>query len=238
MAEKRRAGLAGPQGKTKSRKMVEKVRLEETSSEDEAPEEVTFEDSKAAAVQRMKDALETARREKELLKERRRKRQALFQEQKNKRLLPDDVLDEIDSKVSRKSKASPKRGGRGLRSEEEMSPGMEDNEDSGHEKREKKVPKKRTCSVKNLKGGLVMRVCDQPMVDSQQQKARDFIQSCLYGKGTNRTTTNQFFSLENKRSQNKSAAVQFVNKQWGKGKKEKAEKFKKQWMHKQKVVDS
>ncbi|KPP66617.1 nucleolar protein 7-like [Scleropages formosus] len=160
--------------------MVEKVRLEETSSEDEAPEEVTFEDSKAAAVQRMKDALETARREKELLKERRRKRQALFQEQK---------------KVKSVSKAS-------------------------------------------LKGGLVMRVCDQPMVDSQQQKARDFIQSCLYGKGTNRTTTNQFFSLENKRSQNKSAAVQFVNKQWGKGKKEKAEKFKKQWMHKQKVVDS
>uniref|UniRef100_A0A8C9S7U9 Nucleolar protein 7 n=1 Tax=Scleropages formosus TaxID=113540 RepID=A0A8C9S7U9_SCLFO len=204
MAEKRRAGLAGPQGKTKSRKMVEKVRLEETSSEDEAPEEVTFEDSKAAAVQRMKDALETARREKELLKERRRKRQALFQEQKNKRLLPDDVLDEIDSKVSRLL----------------------------------------NCNVFlfSLKGGLVMRVCDQPMVDSQQQKARDFIQSCLYGKGTNRTTSKN-------NTEHTVFILMYINECTGlysnngyssavNATDEKAEKFKKQWMHKQKVVDS
>uniref|UniRef100_A0A673AKU9 Nucleolar protein 7 n=1 Tax=Sphaeramia orbicularis TaxID=375764 RepID=A0A673AKU9_9TELE len=52
------------------------------SSDDEAPEEVTFEDSRAQALRSMKQALETARREKELLKEKRRKRQELFQEQK------------------------------------------------------------------------------------------------------------------------------------------------------------
>uniref|UniRef100_A0A8C2ZTW4 Nucleolar protein 7 n=1 Tax=Cyclopterus lumpus TaxID=8103 RepID=A0A8C2ZTW4_CYCLU len=52
------------------------------SSDDEAPDEMTFEDSKAEALRSMKEALLAARREKELLKEKRRKRQQLFQEQK------------------------------------------------------------------------------------------------------------------------------------------------------------
>uniref|UniRef100_A0A667YTS4 Nucleolar protein 7 n=1 Tax=Myripristis murdjan TaxID=586833 RepID=A0A667YTS4_9TELE len=52
------------------------------SSDDEAPEEVTFQASKASALQSLKRALDTARREKELLKEKRRRRQELFQEQK------------------------------------------------------------------------------------------------------------------------------------------------------------
>uniref|UniRef100_A0A668U0L0 U3 small nucleolar RNA-associated protein NOL7 C-terminal domain-containing protein n=1 Tax=Oreochromis aureus TaxID=47969 RepID=A0A668U0L0_OREAU len=63
-------------------KPTESFTLSLESSDDEAPEEVTFEDSKAEALRSMKQALDTARREKELLKEKRRKRQELFQEQK------------------------------------------------------------------------------------------------------------------------------------------------------------
>ncbi|XP_034064189.1 E3 ubiquitin-protein ligase TRIM58 isoform X2 [Gymnodraco acuticeps] len=73
------------------------------SSDDEAPEEVTFEDSKAQALKSMKLALDTARRDKELLKEKRKKRQELFQEQKKRKLLPAAVLEEIDSKKQKPS---------------------------------------------------------------------------------------------------------------------------------------
>uniref|UniRef100_A0A671X1L9 Nucleolar protein 7 n=1 Tax=Sparus aurata TaxID=8175 RepID=A0A671X1L9_SPAAU len=80
-----------------STKQTEHFSLMLASSDDEAPEEVTFEDSKTEALRSMKQALDTARREKELLKEKRRKRQELFQEQKKRKLLPADVLEEIDS---------------------------------------------------------------------------------------------------------------------------------------------
>ncbi|KAK1879232.1 Nucleolar protein 7 [Dissostichus eleginoides] len=73
------------------------------SSDDEAPEEVTFEDSKAQALKSMKLALDTARRDKELLKEKRKKRQELFQEQKKRKLLPAAVLEQIDSKKQKPS---------------------------------------------------------------------------------------------------------------------------------------
>uniref|UniRef100_A0A3P8X376 U3 small nucleolar RNA-associated protein NOL7 C-terminal domain-containing protein n=1 Tax=Cynoglossus semilaevis TaxID=244447 RepID=A0A3P8X376_CYNSE len=52
------------------------------SSDDEAPEEVTFEESKSDALRCLKETLNTVRREKEQLKEKRRRRQELFQEQK------------------------------------------------------------------------------------------------------------------------------------------------------------
>uniref|UniRef100_A0A665U398 Nucleolar protein 7 n=1 Tax=Echeneis naucrates TaxID=173247 RepID=A0A665U398_ECHNA len=64
------------------------------SSDDEAPEEVTFDASRTEALRSMKQA------EKELLKEKRRKRQELFQEQKKIKLLSDDVLEEMDSASS------------------------------------------------------------------------------------------------------------------------------------------
>ncbi|XP_054599613.2 U3 small nucleolar RNA-associated protein NOL7 isoform X2 [Nothobranchius furzeri] len=76
------------------------------SSDDEAPEEVTFEDSKAQALRSLKRALDSAKREKELLKEKRRKKQELFQEQKKRKLLPVEVLEEIDSPPSEKHKQS------------------------------------------------------------------------------------------------------------------------------------
>ncbi|KAJ8268057.1 hypothetical protein COCON_G00132290 [Conger conger] len=83
-----------------------------------------------------------------------------------------------------------------------------------------------------------MRLKDQSLSSKQQQSALDFIQSRLYGPGANRTTVNQLLSLENKRALNKSAAVQFVDKQWGAEKKEEAEKFKKRWKNKQGVGQS
>uniref|UniRef100_A0A3Q2VRR5 Nucleolar protein 7 n=1 Tax=Haplochromis burtoni TaxID=8153 RepID=A0A3Q2VRR5_HAPBU len=138
------------------------------SSDDEAPEEVTFEDSKAAALRSMKQALDTARREKQLLKEKRRKRQELFQEQKKRRLLSADVLEEIDSASS------------------------------------------------NLKGKYtVTTVKERTLASFQQQVAEEFIRSRLYGPGTCRTTNNEMLSLQNKKGWNKSAAVQFVKKDWG-----------------------
>ncbi|KAL4623385.1 nucleolar protein 7 [Arapaima gigas] len=234
MAEKRRGRLAGSQGKVKSRKMVEKLQLEGSSSEDEAPEEVMFEDSKAAAVNRMREALETARREKELLKDKRRKRQALFQEQKKKRLLPDDILEEIDAKVSRFSCVFPEGE---QRNEEVITSRIEESDETGGEEGEEKVTMNKRNNIKRMRRGcLVRRLKYNPDASVQQQNACDFIQSRLYGRGSNRTTINQFLSLENKRSQNKNAAVQFLNKQWGLGKKEKAEKFRKQWLHKQKML--
>uniref|UniRef100_A0A3Q4G4S0 Nucleolar protein 7 n=1 Tax=Neolamprologus brichardi TaxID=32507 RepID=A0A3Q4G4S0_NEOBR len=82
MAKKQR-GKASSSSKTADiEKPTKSFTLSLESSDDEAPEEVTFEDSKAEALRSMKQALDTARREKQLLKEKRRKRQELFQEQK------------------------------------------------------------------------------------------------------------------------------------------------------------
>uniref|UniRef100_A0A7N8XJY9 Nucleolar protein 7 n=1 Tax=Mastacembelus armatus TaxID=205130 RepID=A0A7N8XJY9_9TELE len=67
---------------TDSEKLAGSLSLMLESSDDEAPEEVTFEDSKTQALRNMKRALDTVKREKQLLKEKRRKRQELFQEQK------------------------------------------------------------------------------------------------------------------------------------------------------------
>uniref|UniRef100_A0A3P8R4W2 U3 small nucleolar RNA-associated protein NOL7 C-terminal domain-containing protein n=1 Tax=Astatotilapia calliptera TaxID=8154 RepID=A0A3P8R4W2_ASTCA len=149
-------------------KPAESFTLSLESSDDEAPEEVTFEDSKAAALRSMKQALDTARREKQLLKEKRRKRQELFQEQKKRKLLSADVLEEIDSASS------------------------------------------------NLKGKYtVTTVKERTLASFQQQVAEEFIRSRLYGPGTCRTTNNEMLSLQNKKGWNKSAAVQFVKKDWG-----------------------
>uniref|UniRef100_A0AAY4B5V9 U3 small nucleolar RNA-associated protein NOL7 C-terminal domain-containing protein n=1 Tax=Denticeps clupeoides TaxID=299321 RepID=A0AAY4B5V9_9TELE len=67
---------------------------EDLSDDDGAPDEVTFEDSKATALRSAREAAQAAKREKERFKEWRRKRQQFFLEQK-KRLLPEDVLEEI-----------------------------------------------------------------------------------------------------------------------------------------------
>uniref|UniRef100_A0A3B4GVB9 Nucleolar protein 7 n=1 Tax=Pundamilia nyererei TaxID=303518 RepID=A0A3B4GVB9_9CICH len=148
-------------------KPAESFTLSLESSDDEAPEEVTFEDSKAEALRSMKQALDTARREKQLLKERRRKRQELFQEQK----------------VS-----------------------------VCHFKWFQILSEAWTL----LKGKYtVTTVKERTLASFQQQVAEEFIRSRLYGPGTCRTTNNEMLSLQNKKGWNKSAAVQFVKKDWG-----------------------
>uniref|UniRef100_A0A4W6BN06 Nucleolar protein 7 n=1 Tax=Lates calcarifer TaxID=8187 RepID=A0A4W6BN06_LATCA len=168
-----------------SDKQAEKFSLMLDSSDDEAPEEVTFEDSKTQALRSMKQALDTARREKELLKEKRRKRQELFQEQKKRKLLPADVLEEID----------PTEGALNNNTDLfDLSP-----------------------SCFSLKGNYTVATLEErSMASFQQQAAEDFIQSRLYGPGSCRTTSNELLSLQNKKGWNKSAAVQFVKKDWGK----------------------
>uniref|UniRef100_U3IBP2 Nucleolar protein 7 n=1 Tax=Anas platyrhynchos platyrhynchos TaxID=8840 RepID=U3IBP2_ANAPP len=74
-----------------------------------------------------------------------------------------------------------------------------------------------------------MHLKDQSLTGLHQQTAKDFVYSHLYGPGTNRTT-NEFFSLANKKDPVKKAAVQFVDKSWGLEKKQKATKFKKHWI--------
>ena len=59
---KRQHGKSFRDRTTDSEKMTEHFDLGLNSSDDEAPEEVTFEDSKASAIKRMKNALETAKR--------------------------------------------------------------------------------------------------------------------------------------------------------------------------------
>uniref|UniRef100_A0A8P4FX92 Nucleolar protein 7 n=1 Tax=Dicentrarchus labrax TaxID=13489 RepID=A0A8P4FX92_DICLA len=149
---KQQRGETAPSSKSAGTdRRTESFSLTLASSDDEAPEEVTFEDSKSAALRSMKEALDTARREKELLKEKRRKRQELFQEQKV------------------------------------------------------------------LKGNYtVTTVTERAAASFQQQTAEDFIQSRLYGAGSCRSTSNELLSLQNKKGRNKSAAVQFVRKGWGK----------------------
>lgn len=60
---KKQRGKASSSSKTADmEKPAESFILSLESSDDEAPEEVTFEDSKAAALRSMKQALDTARR--------------------------------------------------------------------------------------------------------------------------------------------------------------------------------
>ncbi|XP_074545084.1 U3 small nucleolar RNA-associated protein NOL7 [Halichoeres trimaculatus] len=202
--------------------------LELGSSDDEAPEEVTFEDSKAEALRSMKQALDRARREKELLKEKRRKRQMLFQEQKKRKLLSDDVLEEIDSASKKKTKTS-----------EDEAEEKQDGEEEEEGQRRKKKKKKKSGSVahtRNLKGSYTVTTGkERALTSCQQQAAQDFIQSRLYGPGSCRTTNNELLSLHNKTGTIKSAAVQFVKKEWACKEKAKAEKLKKRWVHKQQI---
>ncbi|XP_041847702.1 nucleolar protein 7 [Melanotaenia boesemani] len=222
MAKKQRGKAAPLTETTASEEPQEHLKLALDSSDDEAPEEVTFDDSKAQALRSMKHALDTARRERELLKEKRRKRQELFQEQKKRKLLPADVLEEIDS--SAKQKKSDDEAGK---------------EERGKEVRPKKKKKKsgKLAHSRNLKGSYkVTTVTKRPAAASfQQQAAEQFIQSRLYGPGSCRTTNNELLSLQNKKGMIKGAAVQFVKKDWACKEKAKAEKMKKRWIHKQQI---
>uniref|UniRef100_A0A3P8RUW8 Nucleolar protein 7 n=1 Tax=Amphiprion percula TaxID=161767 RepID=A0A3P8RUW8_AMPPE len=158
-------------------------------------------------------------REKELLKEKRRKRQELFQEQKKRKLFPAEALEEMNSLTLKKQKQP----------EDEA----EDDEEE-MEKKEKKEKKKKSAHSRKLKGTYTVRTMkDQTSMFFQQQAAKEFLQSRLYGAGSCRTTSNELLSLQNKKGTNQSAAVQFVRKDWACKEKAKAEKLKKRWIHKQ-----
>ncbi|KAM8728562.1 U3 small nucleolar RNA-associated protein NOL7 [Acanthopagrus schlegelii] len=232
MAKRQRGETASSSKTADMEEQTEHFSLMLASSDDEAPEEVTFEDSKTEALRSMKQALDTARREKELLKEKRRKRQELFQEQKKRKLLPADVLEEIDSSPPKKQKQSNDEA-----DEEQQEEGEEQQEEGEDGSKKKKKKKKgKPAPSRNLKGSYtVTTVKERRKASFQQQLAEDFIQSRLYGPGSCRTTSNEMLSLENKRGRNKSAAVQFVKNNWASKQKAKAEKLKKRWIHKQQI---
>ncbi|KAM6919778.1 U3 small nucleolar RNA-associated protein NOL7 [Lycodopsis pacificus] len=218
MAKKKR-GRTASSSKTETQADTFSLMLE--SSDDEAPEEMTFEDSKTEALRSMKQALDTARREKELLKEKRRKRQQLFQEQKKRKLLPADVLEEIDSALSKK---------------QQQSEGEAAEEEEEGKKKKKKKRREKPGHGREVSGNCtVTTVKARVSVSSQQQAAEDFLRSRLYGPGSCRTTSNEMLSLQNKTGRNKSAAVQFVKRDWACEEKAKAEKLKKRWIHEQQI---
>ncbi|XP_056598945.1 nucleolar protein 7 [Triplophysa dalaica] len=197
--------------------MSELIQTQFESSEDELPEEVAFDESKSAALKSLKDALESDKREKLLMKEKRRKRQQLFQEQKIKKCLPEDVLEEFDTLPQKPSKASDNN---------------KDDEETDNESEDEAISKSLQDSYS------VMRLKDNSSARSLQQHASDFIQSRLYGPGTQRTTNSELLSLNRKRGLNQGAAVEFVNNKLGADLKEKAEKSNKRFRHKQKLVPS
>ncbi|XP_024073153.1 nucleolar protein 7 [Terrapene carolina triunguis] len=199
------------------------VSSSEDEEEDEAPEEVTFERARAAAETERRRAGETARRDKELLKEKRRRQEELFKEQKKRKLLPENVLEELTSgpQINNNNLSDTTKQGENQDESENKNEGCNRGQD--HEGGGKQVVR--------LKGSyMAVRLKDHDLTSQHQKMAKDFVQSHLYGPGTNRTTANQFFSFANKKSPVKKAAVQFVNKSWGTEKKQKAKQFKKHWM--------
>ncbi|CAF97792.1 unnamed protein product [Tetraodon nigroviridis] len=219
MVKKQRGKKVSSSKRTNTEKSKNSLHVLLTSSDDEAPEEVTFEDSKAQALRSIKQALDSVRREKELLKEKKRKRQELFQEQKKRKLLPADVLEKIDSTPLKKQKDS----------EEEAE--EEEEEHSNDEEERKKDRKEKAKLIGGTYTVTTVQQCSSAC--SQQQAAEEFLRSRLYGPGSCRSTCNQLLSLHNKRSRVKGAAVQFVKKDWARQQKARAEKLKKRWIHRQ-----
>lgn len=208
----------------------------DSSDDDGAPDEVTFEDSKATALQSMRDALQAANREKERLKEKRRKKHELFQEQKKRRLLPIEVLEEISAPPSKKPEVP------GDKVEEE---GSSEEEDADDEEADGAVEEESTDKTeqkysRTVKGSYTVTTTTRPpaMSSSQQQSAVEFLQNRMYGSKNRRTTSNELLSLGVKRGESNINAMQFINKDWGYKHKANAEKFKKRWLHKQKLQSS
>ncbi|KAG6922259.1 nucleolar protein 7, partial [Chelydra serpentina] len=161
-------------------------------------------------------------RDRELLKEKRRRREELFKEQKKRKLLPENVLEELTS--------GPQINNNNLSDTTKQGENRDESENKNEEcnRRQDNEGKKQVVSLKG--SYMAVRLKDQDLTNQHQKMAKDFVQCHLYGPGTNRTTANQFFSFANKKSPVKKAAVQFVNKSWGREKKQKAKQFKKHWM--------
>lgn len=194
------------------------------NSDDEAPEQVTFQQGREEAAENLKRAKQALQREKARLKEKRRRREELFREQKKRKLLPAAILEEVASLPQKRPIETSKAQDEGK--DEEATEGQGDNsEDEGSEEE--------TTDDRVKKNYTAMRLKDQNQSSLQQQTAKDFIRNRLYGPGSNRTTVNQFFSMANKKGALKKPAVQFINNEWGAEKKRKAKHFKSRWVQKQ-----
>ncbi|XP_073487184.1 U3 small nucleolar RNA-associated protein NOL7 [Aquarana catesbeiana] len=191
------------------------------SENDEAPEEVTFQNARSQAEQNARTRREVAGREKTLLKEKRKRKQELFSEQKKKKLLSDDILQTITALPEKPDEPSEPT---------DETKGKE-KEHGGKTKHAKKLrPRK---SLQN--NYMVVHLNDQNAIDLQQQKAKQFLQSTLYGKNKNRTTANEFLSISRKTGANKMPAVKFMDNSWGEEEKQKATKFNLRWRNRKKL---
>uniref|UniRef100_A0A8C6XVS5 Nucleolar protein 7 n=1 Tax=Naja naja TaxID=35670 RepID=A0A8C6XVS5_NAJNA len=194
---------------------------------DEAPEEVTFERAREAAAEERRLTGERARREKAILKEKRRHREELFKEQKKRKLLPENVLEELASTQTSINSTTDEQGwipNCNSLSDQNVEDEVENQDDSEKDSEEE------ILATRCPPNYMAVRLKDQELSSQQQQEAKDFIQKHLYGASCNRTTANQYFSVENKKNAVKKAAIQFVNRSWGKVKKEKATRFTKHWV--------
>ncbi|XP_069419118.1 U3 small nucleolar RNA-associated protein NOL7 [Ovis canadensis] len=190
--------------------------------DDEAPEELTFASAQAEAKEEERRVRETVRRDRALLKEKRKRREELFIEQKKRKLLPDTILEKLTTASQTSVKKSP-----GKLKEVNL---QKKNEERGKGSDSKKAKVQKVQTVGQNKSYMAVRLKDQDLRDSRQEAAKAFIQNCLYGPGTNRTTVNKFLSLENKRLPMKKAAAQFLNNTWGSQRKQNAKRFTKRWM--------
>ncbi|XP_069709820.1 U3 small nucleolar RNA-associated protein NOL7 [Phaenicophaeus curvirostris] len=206
------------------RKVVAAVFPGPASSEDEAPEEVSFSAAREAAEAERKLVGEAARRHRELLKEKRRRRQELFAEQKRQKLLPEAVLQELAATPPARADAETAAATQGKKRR------------AGAAKPRRRQVQRRVKKDKQKKGPrskgnyMAVRLKDQCLTGLHQQLAKDFINAQLYGPDVKRAQANEFFSLENKKNPVKKAAVQFVDNSWGQDKKERAARFKKRWL--------
>ncbi|XP_030905513.2 U3 small nucleolar RNA-associated protein NOL7 [Melopsittacus undulatus] len=217
------------------RRGVPPAALGPSSSEDEAdeaPQELSFGVAKEAAETERRLVGEAARRHRELLKEKRRRRQELFAEQKKRKLLPEAVLQELaaapPARPEKKAAAAnpgKHRGGGAVKQKQGQV--QRQGQVKKLVKKDKQKQRKGTRSTGNY---IAVCLKDQSLTGLQQQLAKDFINTQLYGPHTNRAQPNEFFSLENKKNPVKKAAVQFVDKAWEQEKKQKAARFRRRWL--------
>ncbi|KAG8133354.1 hypothetical protein E2320_011148 [Naja naja] len=166
-------------------------------------------------------------------------------EDDKRKLLPENVLEELASTQTSINSTT-----------DEQDQNVEDeveNQDDSEKDSEEEI-----LATRCPPNYMAVRLKDQELSSQQQQEAKDFIQKHLYGASCNRTTgkgvlhnelrkyidcvtiviqlnplvipANQYFSVENKKNAVKKAAIQFVNRSWGKVKKEKATRFTKHWV--------
>uniref|UniRef100_A0A8C5PWC7 Nucleolar protein 7 n=1 Tax=Leptobrachium leishanense TaxID=445787 RepID=A0A8C5PWC7_9ANUR len=185
-----------------------------SSSEDEdAPEELTFQHAKSRAEDSARRQQQEARREKALLKEKRRLNAERFKEQKKRKLLSEEILQNISAIPEQPLVLSDKK--------DALKEGVGEPEHQTKKRCEKKLrPKKRLQDNYD-----VMRLADCNLQNKQEQKAKSFIRNTLYGRRKNRATANELLSLSIKRSIIKKPAVRFTDNNWAKDEKMKAERF-------------